>query len=197
MCPFLNPYDEIVAHRLWGRSGVTPAHSRTPCPSRQKQGQPIWQHQSAVDILAVSITSTLEFPGGTARNLHVRLFVNGEDLLDLVKHEEEPHARSDPRRRVAGGYAGLPPARVLPPSRHFLGQSEFDWPVDGKTILFGCDCGVPECSPLMAHVTLTDHTVTWSEFGNPNRPLWTLDQLGPFTFDRSQYEAALYGAQHR
>jgi hypothetical protein len=151
----------------------------------------------SVDTLAVNVTSTQEqLPDGVRVWLQVHLFVNGEDLLDLVRWAEEPYARVDGQRRIAGAYLGLPPAWVLPPSRHFLGQPENDDDyLDGKTFLLGCNCGVPECSPLTARVTMADTTVAWSEFGNPNFPSWTLDQLGPFTFDRRQYEAALTTAR--
>ena len=151
-----------------------------------------------MDTLAVKVTSAEEqLPDGMRLWRHVHLFVNGEDLLDLVRRAEEPYARVDTRRRIAGSYLGLPPTWVLPPSRHFLGhpENDNDYP-DGKTFLLGCTCGVPECSPLTARVTMTHNIVTWSEFGNPNRPSWTLDQLGPFTFDRRQYETALSTA-HR
>jgi hypothetical protein len=146
-----------------------------------------------VDALAVDVeTSEQLLPDGTRIWQHVHLFVNGQDLRDLVRTAEEPYARADERERRAGSYLGLPPAWVLPPSRHFLGQPENDDDdLDGKTFLLGCTCGVPECSPLTARVTMTDNTVRWSEFENPSRPSWTLDQLGPFNFDRSQYEEAL------
>jgi hypothetical protein len=141
-----------------------------------------------VDALAVNVETSEELlPDGTRIWQYVHLFVNGEDLLELVRKAEEPYARVD--ERLAGSYFGLPPGWVLPPSRHFLGQPRNDDDdLDGKTFLLCCTCGVPECSPLTARVTMTDNTVTWSEFGNPNRPSWTLDQLGPFTFDRSHEE---------
>jgi hypothetical protein len=151
----------------------------------------------SVDILAVSVSSFEEqVPDGTQLWPHVRLFVNGEDLLDLVREAEEPYAQVDRQRHVAGAYLGLQPGWVLPPSRHFLGEPEADEAIpEGKTILLGCNCGVPECSPLVARVTLTEDTVTWSELGNPNFPSWVLDQLGPFTFNKTQYEAALNDAR--
>lgn len=152
---------------------------------------------SLVDALAVNVEASEELlSDGTRIWQFVHLFVNGEDLLELVRRAEEPYARVDERERMAGSYFGLPPGWVLPPSRHFLGEPRNDDDaLDGKTFLLGCTCGVPECSPLTARVTMTDNTVTWSEFGNPNHPSWTLDQLGPFIFDRSQYEEALSAAR--
>ncbi|VTR76625.1 hypothetical protein [Cellulomonas hominis] len=70
----------------------------------------------------------------------------------------------------AGEYAGLVPARL--------------W-------LLGCDCGEVGCWPLEADVVLTDHQVTWSGFAQPHRPAWSYAGVGPFVFDRRQYEDAV------
>ncbi|HEY1095136.1 MAG TPA: hypothetical protein VGE61_10565 [Glycomyces sp.] len=66
---------------------------------------------------------------------------------------------------------------------------------DGDTVLLGCDCGDWGCWPLLAQVDVTDTTVTWRHFSNEHRPAWDLSGLGPFTFDRAQYEASLRTTQ--
>jgi hypothetical protein len=46
--------------------------------------------------------------------------------------------------------------------------------------------------PLLARVTTTPETVVWSDFEQPHRRgRWDYAQLGPFTFDRRQYEHAV------
>jgi hypothetical protein len=44
-------------------------------------------------------------------------------------------------------------------------------------------------------VTLTEHSVTWSNFAQPHRRAWSYAGFGPFVFDRRQYENAI--AAHR
>ena len=46
------------------------------------------------------------------------------------------------------------------------------------------------CWPLTTDVSVEEASVTWSHFRNGHRD-WDLTGLGPFTFDRSQYETAL------
>lgn len=69
---------------------------------------------------------------------------------------------------------------------------------DGNAVLLmQCECGEVGCWPLLAKLEVTDTTVTWSDFQQPHRGpqspagWWRYDNLGPFSFDRVQYEAAL------
>jgi hypothetical protein len=57
-------------------------------------------------------------------------------------------------------------------------------------MVLGCTCGVSECWPLLVRITRKGGTVVWSDFRQPNRA-WKHERLGPFTFAREQYEAAL------
>jgi len=65
-------------------------------------------------------------------------------------------------------------------------------PIRRRLALLACDdCGGQGCWPLTAVVTSSPTEVTWSGFGNPHRPTWDYRGLGPFTFDRAAYGAAL------
>ena len=63
--------------------------------------------------------------------------------------------------------------------------------------VLGCECGEPGCWPLVCRISATDRIVRWSDFEQPHRngsgaPVaWTYDGLGPFEFDRAEYDAAL------
>jgi hypothetical protein len=63
-------------------------------------------------------------------------------------------------------------------------------------MLLGCHCGIPDCWPLTARVSLTENIVCWSHFQNWHRVKgcfseWDHTALGPFVFDRQQYETAV------
>lgn len=64
------------------------------------------------------------------------------------------------------------------------------WSRDGHRCLFGCTCGDVGCWPLTAKLAVTGNRVRWSTFRTGHRQ-WHLRRLGPFTFDRARYEAAL------
>ena len=81
---------------------------------------------------------------------------------------------------------------ALPPSTHLLGSPLALYSDgDGRSYVLMCECGEPGCWPLAARVTLSDQTVTWADFRQPHRPQWSYEGLGPFVFERGQYESAL------
>jgi len=133
--------------------------------------------------------------GGYADELRqIKIEVNGVDFPELVREAELPFARADDEEELAGTYVGLVPAYVrIDLASQFLGgtgTSLSPGPA-GKTALLSCECGEVGCSPLLARVTVDDDTVTWDEFEQPTRPDWDYEDLGPFTFERAQYEQAL------
>lgn len=111
----------------------------------------------------------------------VEVHVDGRDLRELVRDVELPQAAADGQPDLAGSYDGLPPEEWAAPA---AGDRQ------GRVAVLGCTCGVSECWPLLAYVTRTADTVVWSGFRQPNRS-WTHAGLGPFTFGREQYEAAV------
>jgi len=125
----------------------------------------------------------------------VEIHINGDNLLDLVRAVELPFATAEGSPNIAGSYAGLPAKSHLPPSQHFLGTRE------GKVEVLICGgCGEFGCWPLLASIQVAENLVIWKDFVQPHRrnPVkktpWKYDGFGPFVFERSQYEAALFSA---
>lgn len=75
------------------------------------------------------------------------------------------------------------------PSRHYLASPVLSDVGAGNTVLLGCTCGVWECWPFTAVVTVADDTVTWSGYRGPRD--WDYHELWNMTFGRRQYEDAL------
>lgn len=127
--------------------------------------------------------------------------INGLPLVDLLRHVEKPFAVAEGHEDMAGGYIAAPAAELAWPSELLLGHvsEEDDYlGCPGKVMLLECTCGEPGCWPLVARITATDTTVTWTDFEQPHRreateahPRWSYEALGSFTFDRRQYEEAL------
>ena len=61
----------------------------------------------------------------------VSIFINGRDLVQIVRGMESPFAARDGNPDLAGSYVGLTPNEVLPPSRRFLGEPETYCDKDG------------------------------------------------------------------
>ncbi|MFH8802591.1 hypothetical protein ACH4F6_23765 [Streptomyces sp. NPDC017936] len=83
---------------------------------------------------------------------------------------------------VRDQHDGLGVADFADRPAHFL------TPADSAPLL-GCSCGIWGCWPLLARITATPTTVTWSSFHQPHRPHWGELAIGPFTFERGAFEA--------
>ncbi len=120
----------------------------------------------------------------------VRILVNEERLEDLARVVELPHAKAEGNPRLAGDYEPLELGDIASDRKHFLGEPVATWFGDGDTVLMGCGCGAWGCWPLTVRVDVDASSIRWHDFRNGHRD-WNLDTLGPFLFDRQQYEAAL------
>ena len=114
--------------------------------------------------------------------------VDGIALTDIVARFETGFDDSP-----VGGYGGIVPQhfRFGDLSRCYLGLEDKQWPAPGQAWLLGCECGEVGCWPLSARIAVTDATVVWSGFSRPHRPHRDYTSLGPFEFDRAQYDAAV------
>lgn len=150
-----------------------------------------------------------EYPTERQPYRQVHIAINGQPLLELVRAAEEPWARAEYLERLPeledpeefqfepGDYHYLSAARLLAPSRELLGEPrdpgfvlEPNDPRRTKATVLGCTCGITQCWFLQVKVEMLPEVVVWSDFGQFHRPHWRYD-LGPFTFDRRQYEAQL------
>ncbi|MGD1919742.1 MAG: hypothetical protein ACFCAD_13130 [Pleurocapsa sp.] len=139
------------------------------------------------------------------------IYINNRSLIDIVKEIELAGIRADYESYenkededlnelllVAGDYQPLPLWMIKFSSRYFLDEAK-DFTgkfmakpeniIRNKTTLLGCTCRIIECWYLLAKITLTENTVTWSDFQNFHRDWWQYNLS--FTFDRQQYEAGL------
>jgi hypothetical protein len=124
----------------------------------------------------------------------VDIFVNGRNLVDILKEAEQPFAPREGKPDLAGGYVGLSPEEVFLPSPRLFGEptTHYDRDArDGKIAVLGCVCGDPGCWPLRVEITLRDDLVIWSDFEQPHRAAWRYDEMRPLVFDRAQYLFAL------
>lgn len=123
----------------------------------------------------------------------VNVFVNGRNLVDVLREVELPFATREGKPDLAGSYVGLPPEEVILPSPRLLGEPTTYYDHDsteGKIAVLGCICGDPGCWPFRVRIALRDDVVIWSGFEQPHRS-WRYEEMRPFLFDRAQYLSAL------
>jgi len=148
---------------------------------------------------------TIEFrplPDPNTSSVHrVRVVINDRDLAELARVVELPYAERAGSPSIAGAYTGLDSSDALPPSQLFFGSPASRLYLYGTQVqVLGCECGEPGCWPLVCSITSEGDTIVWSGFSQPHRRSgsaageWRHDGLGPFRFDRSDYERALQRA---
>jgi len=131
----------------------------------------------------------------------VDISINGRNLLDIVREVELPFRRTEGGgRELAADYDGLPPEYVFLPSRHLLDRPSgiLQSQSPGRVVIYIHTCGEPGCWPLEVQIELHEDEVVWKNFVQPHRSrpdaqveVWDYGALGPFVFDRRQYEAEL------
>ena len=130
----------------------------------------------------------------------VRILIDGVDLVERVHAVELPFAKQEGHEESAGAYAGLPVSEIAKPSERFLGKDQLSYlQMSEKIALLVCPgCGEEGCWALLAEIEVLDNRIIWRDFEQPHRPEWTLSSLGPFVFERADYEAAIaeLGARH-
>lgn len=121
----------------------------------------------------------------------VKLFIDGISLMSLVHDVELPPATREGRPRLAAAYSW--PGRLESTRKTLTEGASY------RVAILECTCGVPDCWPLLAYITVRDSRVTWSGFEQPYRRdaeasgvAWSYGNLGPFVFDREQYEREMH-----
>ncbi len=128
---------------------------------------------------------------GRGELLTVTPYIDEVSLVELTRRVEASAAAVHGEAKLAGNYAGLV---VDGHSHDWTGWYRNDhpqtWFNDGDSCLLGCRCGDTGCWPLTTRISLDERQVTWSHFRTGHRS-WNLSALGPFTFNRRDYDHAL------
>lgn len=119
----------------------------------------------------------------------VTIFVNGKDLIDLLKAYELPFAKKEGSENIAGGYAGLAPETL---HKHLNNPDEFDIDENGKVSIFECECGCDGCWPMKIKTTELEDEIIWTDFEQPHRTIdshnfWNYTNFGKFSFYKNNY----------
>jgi hypothetical protein len=148
-----------------------------------------------MDTIAFKLEQHVSDDYGTVAR--IAIYVNGRNLLDVIREVETPYAAAEGHSEIAGGYNWLMMAALTRPDDHFHGRPERHYSDGTKISLAECTCDCAGCWPLRVRVVANDDVVTWSDFEQPHRSErskashWRYDGFGPFVFDRKQYDVAL------
>jgi hypothetical protein len=115
----------------------------------------------------------------------VRIVINNEDLIKLLKDFETPLAKREGSVNVAGGYDGLTSLGLY--------KSLTDKQAGEKTRILECECGCEGCWPFMTRIVELDGQIIWTDFEQPHRAqesqkFWDYKNFGEFKFDRREFD---------
>ena len=125
-------------------------------------------------------------------DVDLELSVNGRQLIDIAVRAGLPPVVTGVQDWV------YPPARLLRTDQFFEGPDRWEddrpgwgWFDGNDTALLADGSGQPESESLLADISVDADSVCWSNFrwyyaSRPERRL----PVGPFVFDRAQYESA-------
>ena len=101
------------------------------------------------------------------------IFINGKNFLDAIHAYEKVH-------NINGGH--------VPITTYELYQSLAKDYLKNSVPIYGCGCGVIDCSPVYVKISVDDEIVTWDNFKFPQA---FADKFCPKfekqTFDKKQY----------
>lgn len=134
----------------------------------------------------------------------VDIYLNGWNLIELLRNFEAPFAANEGQPSLAGMYEGLPPLMVLPPNRHFWGEPQKFYRYGRRTALleYGLS-GVPGEWPFAAEIREEPERIVWENFAQLKRLAdlppqgWDYRDFGVFRFQKEQYRQALQQAAAR
>lgn len=105
--------------------------------------------------------------------------IDGKPLEAIVAAASEL-----PRPKDRDHWQGSEPHELLPPTGSLRGG------LGAVQLLVCAGCREPGCDPVFCGIEVFDGEVVWSEF-NQGNVVTKLPSVGPFVFERRQYEAAV------
>lgn len=131
------------------------------------------------------------FYQGEARATAVVPVIDGVSLVDLASEFERSHNYDQPGKYC--GYNAEYVHNAFNYHRDDLGHYQ------GRNVeLLSCNgCFEDGCWPLEASIAMEPDTVIWQDFRQPHRIKRNYKGLGPYEFDRRQYQAAMASLRKR
>lgn len=117
----------------------------------------------------------------------VRIFIDDEDLIDILKEFEKPFAIKENSKSIAGSYEGIPPEDLY---RNLTSESLYE---DNKIAILECECGCEGCWDFLTEIKEDEHKIIWTNFENHHRGrkshnFWDYSTFKDLTFDKSEYQ---------
>lgn len=112
-----------------------------------------------------------------------QIFLNGKELVDILKEIEYQFAEKEGHPDLAGGYGHLTPNELLSNLKYSKEDPDYE-----AELLCCSDCGISGCWSILVHIKYDENYVYWNDFSHNHRD-WKYNLS--FKFVKSQYEEQL------
>lgn len=118
----------------------------------------------------------------------VEIYLNGKELVPILKEIEQPFCDKEGTPEIAGGYGHNLPEELYNDLTEAAKEGAFS--EDHEAALLCCDgCGFSGCWSVMVSVRQTEKYVYWENFRQNHRADWQYNLS--YRFDREEYNTAM------
>jgi hypothetical protein len=140
-----------------------------------------------LNVIQLGLRTTVAHP----TDLGVAIWIDGEDLIDVIRRLEVPWWAGIDAPQPEGQYVWVPARTALLPMKHLLGEPSDGWCGAFSPVVV-CNCGEYACRAYAALIVMSSQHVVWSEWAEfPREGARLSEHLRPLCFDRLQYESEL------
>ena len=115
----------------------------------------------------------------------VEIYINGQELVDIVREIEDPFAQKEGHPNIAGAYGHNTPKFLYKELSEAFDDNSYSSKY-GVPLLCCRDCGVWGCWDIDVMVRRDDEFVYWENFRQGHRKNWLYNLS--YKFDRTEYE---------
>ena len=115
----------------------------------------------------------------------VEIYLNGHEIIDILKEIEMPFALDEGHPDIAGGYGHNEPKILYRDLSESLVEGTYNQKYGVELLCCG-SCGFSGCWSAVAYVRRDDDFVYWENFKQNHRENWKYDLS--YKFDRNEYE---------
>lgn len=117
-----------------------------------------------------------------------RIFIDDNNFLDTIINYERNLIVSDAVEGTISAFAPIYLYELYEELTEWCYNKDFE----GRANIFGCKCGTTGCCPFTIRVhDEGESVVVWYDFNREYDEEWEYRNLGPYVFDKKQYDNAL------
>ncbi len=110
-----------------------------------------------------------------------QIFIDGKNLIEMLKDYELPFAKKEGCENIAGAYAGIPPKKL------YTNLTDCK-----KSGILECECGLEGCWTFRVKIIEKEDCIIWTDFEQIHRSknsdnYWDYSNFNNLRFEKNEY----------